>query len=169
MVICEMCGKEVGRGIRIRVDKAVLVVGPECTRFGVLIDAPQRPVKSAVRPAVSKAPVKTRSAAAVPQKRASRENDPLERQGTELASDYPKRILRARNALGFNQEELAAKLNEKRSVIRELESGSLVPSDSLVRKLEKQLKISLREAVSQDYKLPSVKRKELTLGDLMKE
>lgn len=169
MVICEMCGKQVGKGIRIKVDKAILVVGPECTRFGT-------PVESAPRNELRRAPasqvqprVAARAEPKLARKEARREKDPLDRQGGELVLDYSRRIQQARNALGFKQEELAAKLNEKKSVIRELESGSLVPNDTLIRKLEKQLKITLTENVSQEYKMPTVKRKEMTLGDLMKE
>ncbi len=169
MVICEMCGKQVGKGIRIKVDKAILVVGPECTRFGT-------PVESAQRSEMRRTPVShvqprapTSAEPRQVRKEAGRERDPLERRGGELVLDYSHRIQQARNALGLKQEELAAKLNEKKSVIRELESGSLVPNDALIRKLENQLKIALIENVAQDYKMPTVKRKEMTLGDLMKE
>ena len=169
MVICEMCGKQVGKGIRIKVDKAILVVGPECTRFGT-------PVESVQRNEMRRTPsshVQPRAPTSAEQrqvrKEAGRERDPLERRGGELVLDYSRRIQQARNALGLKQEELAAKLNEKKSVMRELESGSLVPNDALIRKLENQLKIALIENVAQDYKMPAVKRKEMTLGDLMKE
>ncbi len=168
MVICEMCGKEVGRGIRIRVDKAVLLVGPECTRFGTPLEAsPRNEVPKRV-PGAAGATLPRKVEQRQVRRSPPRETDPLEARG-ELVLDYSVRILRARNSLGLKQEELAAKLNEKKSVIRELETGTLVPSDALVRKLEKTLKITLTEKVSTDYKMPSVKRKALTLGDLMKD
>lgn len=169
MVICEMCGKEVGRGVRIRVDKAILVVGPECTRFG-------SPVESAPPRAPGRLSPTTRSSAsfrrverAQPARQTGRGTDPLEGRGEELVPDYSRRIMKARNELGFKQEELAAKLNEKRSVIRELEAGTLIPNDALIRKLERQLKIKLMEKISQEYKIPSAKRREMTLGDLVKK
>ena len=164
-----MCGKEIGKGIRIRVDKAVLVVGPECTRFGVVLETPTRAEAAKRRPQPT---VSTNPERAQPQKTPrppSRETDPLERTGGELVLDYPRRIQQARTVHGLKQDELAAKLNEKKSVIRELESGALIPNDALVRKLEKQLKITLTENVSHEYKLPSVKRREMTLGDIVKE
>lgn len=169
MFVCEMCGKQVGKIMRIRVDRAVLLVGPECTRFGVPVDSGPRGAVPRGGPGAV-APSQPR-AIARPQTRSqkSRETDPLESRGGELVLDYSKRIQRARNELGFNQEQLAAKLNEKRSVVRELETGTLIPNDALIRKLEKQLKITLTENVSGEYRLPTVKRKELTLGDLMKE
>lgn len=169
MVICEMCGKEVGRGIRIRVDKAILVVGPECTRFGSPVES--SPAREQVKRSASAQPPPSfkKVVRAQPPRQLGRGTDPLEGRSEELVPDYSKRILRARNELGFKQEELAAKLNEKRSVIRELEAGTLIPNDALIRKLERQLKIKLMEKISQDYKLPSAKRREMTLGDLVKK
>lgn len=169
MVICEMCGKEVGRGVRIRVDKAILVVGPECTRFGSPVES--APTGDHAKRNASPRPLvaSNRIEKALPKRQPGRGTDPLEGRGEELVPDYSRRILRARNELGFKQEELAAKLNEKRSVIRELEAGTLIPNDALIRKLERQLKIKLMEKISQEYKLPSAKRREMTLGDLVKK
>ena len=169
MVICEMCGKQVGKGIRIKVDKAILVVGPECTRFGTPVESAQRSEKRRTPASHVQPRAPTSAGLRQVRKEAGRERDPLELRGGELVLDYSRRIQQARNALGLKQEELAAKLNEKKSVMRELESGSLVPNDALIRKLENQLKIALIENVAQDYKMPAVKRKEMTLGDLMKE
>lgn len=170
MVICEMCGKEVGKGIRIKVDRAVLLVGPECTRFGVPVEMQRRPDGPAKKPAPQAIPGRRQPAAPVAKgtPRQTRERDPLEGDG-ELVVDYSRRIMKARNELGFKQEELAAKLNEKRSVIRDLEAGTLIPNNALIKKLEKQLKITLTERVSHEYTLPQSKRRELTLGDFLKE
>ena len=169
MAVCEMCGKEAGKLIRVRVENATLLLGPECAKFGKPVEIPVRRVQSE-RPIVrSFQPPATRPVADTVKQKPKKSDgpDPLGDGPGELASDYSKRILGARNALGMNQEELAAKLNEKRSVIRDLESGKLAPSDSLVRKLEKQLKIKLIENNKYDYKMPAAKKRELTLGDLL--
>ena len=65
----------------------------------------------------------------------------------ELALDYHKLIQQARNRLGWSQEELGQKINERKSVISKLENKSMKPDDKLVRKLEKALGISLMEII----------------------
>ena len=50
----------------------------------------------------------------------------------------------AREALTWNPEELAKRLNEKKSVVLKIESGGFHPPDALVRKLEHLLKVRLR-------------------------
>jgi putative transcription factor len=68
----------------------------------------------------------------------------------EVAQDYDQRIRNARESRGLSQEELANQLNEKASVIRKLERGDVLPSDSIQRKLERALEISLTEGASED-------------------
>src|SRR5437870_10938400 len=65
----------------------------------------------------------------------------------ELAEDFPQRIRQAREARGWKQADLGAKINERVSVIAKLESGTISPGDSLVRKLERELGIKLKERV----------------------
>ena len=62
-----------------------------------------------------------------------------------LVFDYSKRIQRARSQLGLSQQDLAQHLNEKKSIIAHLELGKLRPSDRLLKKLERTLKIKLKE------------------------
>ena len=65
----------------------------------------------------------------------------------ELVEDYHKRIQQSRNQLGWNQEQLGQKINERKSVISQLENRSMKPDDKLVRKLEKALGIKLMEVI----------------------
>jgi putative transcription factor len=61
----------------------------------------------------------------------------------EVVQDYDDRIRTAREAEDLTQEELADQLNEKASLIRKLERGDVLPSDSVQRKLERALGIDL--------------------------
>jgi len=70
-----------------------------------------------------------------------------ERGEKELVEDYYKRIQQGRNKLGWNQEQLGQKINERKSVISQLENHSMKPDDKLVRKLEKALSIKLMEVI----------------------
>ncbi len=63
----------------------------------------------------------------------------------EVAQDYDQRIRSARESRGLSQEELAKQLNEKASLIRKLERGDVLPSDSVQKKLERALDITLTE------------------------
>ena len=64
----------------------------------------------------------------------------------EVVQDYDDRIRDARESEGLTQEDLADQLNEKSSLIRKLERGDVLPSDTVQRKLEKSLGISLSTA-----------------------
>ncbi len=63
----------------------------------------------------------------------------------QLAQDYDDRIRRARESEGLSQSDLANELNEKASLIRKLERGETLPSDTVQSKLERFLNISLSE------------------------
>jgi putative transcription factor len=68
----------------------------------------------------------------------------------EVVQDYDDRIRSARESEGLTQEELADQLNEKASLIRKLERGDVLPSDSIQRKLERALSIDLSMGGSSD-------------------
>ncbi len=68
----------------------------------------------------------------------------------EIATDYDDRIRQARESRGLSQEELAQSLNEKASLIRKLERGDIMPPDSVRKKIERKLDISLVEGESDD-------------------
>jgi len=86
-----------------------------------------------------------------------------------VASDYDDRIRSAREDRGLSQEDLANELNEKRSLIRKLERGDVLPSDEVQRKLEGALDISLTEGDSaDDSEWSSDSSGSMTLGDVVK-
>ncbi|MBX8632266.1 MAG: TIGR00270 family protein [Thermoplasmata archaeon] len=166
MAVCEMCGRESVKLVRVRIENAVLMVGPECVRFGKPFESPS--AGSRVNSLRGNRQPVSRAAKVAPVVAKRERADELDEM-RELASDYPKRILTARNAMGLKQEELASRLNEKKSVIKDLEAGKLVPPDSLVRKIEKLLKIKLTEETKYEYKMPQAKKRELTLGDFLEK
>jgi putative transcription factor len=87
----------------------------------------------------------------------------------ELAADYDERIRDAREAMGLSQQDLAGDLNEKTSLIRKLERGDVLPSDSVQRKLERKLDISLSEGTGdEDADWSSDTSTTTTLGDVVK-
>ena len=142
-MLCEMCGSEVASTSRVRIEQSVLQLCPACAKFGTVLDPPP----AAAPPTGSGAPRRgstpaTRAAAGP---RRLEERDLYQEIGElELAPDWGHRVRRAREHLTWTPEELGKKLNEKKSVVLKIESGSFRPSDALVRKIEHLLKIRLR-------------------------
>ena len=86
----------------------------------------------------------------------------------ELLEDFPQKIRRARESRGWKQADLGAKINERVSVIAKLESGAITPGDDLVRKLERELGIKLKERVQPIAVKKQAAGAGITLGDLVK-
>lgn len=159
-MICEMCGRESDKLRTVSIEGTVLKVCGQCSKFG-----------DEVTPGGTEVKKKT----AIEQRLERRERRMRSRdvyqaeESYDLATDFPERIRQARMARDWKQETLAAKINEKKSVIHNLEAGDMRPDDALVKKLEKALGIKLME------KVPIIKTqaksgssKGLTLGDLIK-
>jgi putative transcription factor len=87
----------------------------------------------------------------------------------ELTSDYAAKIRLARETLCLTHEELGKKINEKASVLRNLEAGKMEPNNQLASKLEHMLKIKLLVPVSEEKvaHIPKSASQELTLGDII--
>ena len=141
-----MCGKETSVTSRVRVEGTVLHVCAECARFGEPIDPPPAPAAAPGSEGRSRAPGtvgRTPGAA-----RRLEERDLYTDIGElELAPDWGKKVRIAREARTWTPEELAKRLNEKKSVVLKIESGGFHPPDALVRKLERLLQVRLRADV----------------------
>ena len=83
-----------------------------------------------------------------------------------LVEDYGEVIREARIKRSMSIEELARKVGIKVSTLQKIESGQLEPEEKYIRKLEKELNISLYEEGGEEYS--SGQSREFTLGDFMK-
>jgi len=143
-MLCEMCGKEVPQTSRVRLERSVLALCPDCARFGTPVD-PVPPSASAAPSGGSSFRPGPNAPRASGTRRRLEERDLYQEIGElELAPDWNKRIRVAREALQWTPEVLGKKLNEKKSVVLKIESGSFRPPDALVRKIEHLLKVRLR-------------------------
>jgi putative transcription factor len=163
---CEMCGKEVPRLRKVQIGGSTLEVCNDCAKFGQ--ETPREAPKA--EPMTSgTAAVSTPSPRTFPVLH-GKQKDALSRGEMELAEDFNRRIIKGRRKKDLTQEELARRINEKKSVISRLETGEMRPSDRLVKKLEKELDIKLRERM--EYQVESAKKQVgtggVTLGDLIK-
>ncbi len=78
-----------------------------------------------------------------------------------------EKVKRLREEKNLTQEELAAKIKEKLSVIKRIEDG-WVPEENVIRKLERFFKVKLTEKIAiSSEKEKNEKEEKLTLGDVV--
>jgi putative transcription factor len=157
---CEVCGRKIHTDpIRAVIEGAKLTVCVECSKHGKIIlhEAADLPKKIINKP---QAPI------AMVQKKPSVARVEITQEPTE---DYANKIKIAREKLALSHEELGKKINEKASVLRNLEAGKMAPNNQLASKLEHMLKIKLLVPISEEKvsKIPTSTNQELTLGDLI--
>jgi len=158
---CEVCGHKIhSEPIVAVIEGAKLTVCLECSKHGKIIH--QEEV------ALSKPDLKKPKAPmTVVQKKPVVANVQITQ---ELSQDYANKIRAAREKLALTHEELGKKINEKASVLRNLEAGKMEPNNQLASKLEHMLKIKLLVPISEEKvnQIPKSASQELTLGDLIK-
>lgn len=90
----------------------------------------------------------------------------------QIVEEYALKIKQAREKRKLNQEEFAKMLNEKESVLHNIEAGKQKPSMELAKKLEKNLGISLIEIIEPDELSPNISQERrpkgpMTIGDML--
>ena len=162
-MICEMCGREFPHLKKVIVDGVPLMVCPDCARFGEAA-GPAAAKKAAPTPGIISQRLEKRE-------KRMQTRSVYEQEEEVLVLDFGGRILEARRKKGYSQEELAKKLNEKKSVIQKLEHGDMIPTETLIKKLERELGIKLKEKterVSVGGRHGDKSASGLTIGDLIK-
>ena len=144
---CELCGREVEEFVNAVIEGTTLQVCANCSKFGQIVERRDKikPIKKVRRS----------------------EPDDIE----FIVPEYPKLIKEAREKKGLTQEELGRNINEKASIIHQIESGHMKPDLNLAMKIAKYFEIRLVEKyVEADIKDLQIdfKNKNLTIGDLIK-
>lgn len=164
---CEMCGAEESSLTTTKVEGAELELCTSCSDFGTEVDTGTSSTTSTKYSTSGSSDSSSSSSSGGSSGGGSR-HDMFDEMET-LAADYDDRIRRARESAGLSQEELADRLNEKRSTIRKLERGDVLPSDEVQSKLEGALDISLTDADgADDEEWSSDSSGSMTLGDVVK-
>ncbi|RRJ33538.1 TIGR00270 family protein [Halocatena pleomorpha] len=149
---CEMCGKEVPSLTTVRIEGAEIDVCDDCADFGTEVRT-ESTSSTSTKYSTDSGSAGSSSTSGTPSTGSSstdsRSHDMFDEMD-EIAQDYDQRIRNARESAGLSQEELADQLNEKASLIRKLEHGDSLPSDSVQTKLERKLSISLSESAETD-------------------
>jgi len=130
---CEVCGRKIhDEPITAVIEGAKLVVCVECSKHGKIIhEEVAIPQKSPKKPQAPPALVQKKPAVAkvnITQ---------------EITEDYANKIRAAREKLMLTHEELGKKINEKASVLRNLEAGKMQRKNQLPVNLENLLKTKL--------------------------
>ena len=151
MVQCEMCGTETGSPKTVKIEGAELEVCDDCADFGTEVRTEETSSTSTKYSTSSPSSGSSSSSSSSTSGSSGGGGGGGSRRDMfdemdEVVQDYDDRIRDARESEGLTQEELADQLNEKSSLIRKLERGDVLPSDTVQRKLEKSLGVSLSAA-----------------------
>jgi putative transcription factor len=164
MMRCELCGKETNATRPAYIEGSKLSVCQNCVRFSDEFKGSRSKGSSVPAPSLSVIEERLER-----RQRRMKSKDVYATETKELVVGYADLIKEARRKRDWDQEKLAKALNEKKSVITKVESGSLTPSDDLVKKLEKALEIKLTETVmSSGGQKGSGSGNRMTLGDFIR-
>ncbi len=159
---CEVCGHKIHSDpITAVIEGARLTVCVECAKHGKVVVLQEE--IALPRTATQKKP---QGPVALVQKKPMVANVQITQ---ELTQDYANMIRVAREKLALTHEELGKKINEKASVLRNLEAGKMEPNNQLASKLEHMLKIKLLIPITEEKPVhtPKSANQEMTLGDLI--
>lgn len=140
---CEVCGRVIhGSAREVVIEGAVMRVCSHCARLG---SQQTRGVPKAMggglRKPRSLEPMHARHKQFTPGAGGEEE--------LTLVPDYSVVVKRARERVGWTQEELGRRVGEKASVISKIETGRLRPSIALAKKLEHVLKVRLITSIEE--------------------
>lgn len=164
---CEVCGHKIHtEPVKAIIEGARLTVCVECSKHGKILSQEEIALPRVQVATATTHARKPQAPLTVVQKKAPVANVQITQ---ELTEHYANDIKVAREKMGLSHEELGKKINEKASVLRNLEAGKMAPNNQLASKLEHMLKIKLLVPISED-KAPAYTKagsQEMTLGDLI--
>lgn len=148
-----MCGSE-GKLYKAIIENAELSICQECSKFGRVIGVIKQEV-----------PRKIKSKTGTIHENKEPQTETMQ----IIVNDYAEKIKKKRENLGLKQKDFAKKINEKESLIQNIESGRYEPSIEIAKKFERFLKIKLIEDY-EDTPEPQAKSKtdSFTIGDFIK-
>ncbi len=138
-MICEMCGRDTESVTPVKVEGSVLRVCNACLKFG----RPLGPTGAGAGPRQGPDREALHERLGQAQGRGLERDLFAELPERELDPDWSRTVRQTREGLGLTQEQFGQRINEKTSVVHQLESGALAPSDALVRKIERTFKVRL--------------------------
>lgn len=156
---CEICGKEIKKATRIIIDSTILNVCDDCKKLGKPLEKATAEELPFLPPEIIQQRLRTVN------KNSRDELDSPE----ILVEDFGVRIKKAREAKKMNIDDLAKKLLEKKTLLSKIERQESKPDDKLIKKIEKELNIKLKEKVDYVKSVGAKKEGNMTLGDYIKK
>lgn len=153
---CELCGKYMEVGSKIRVIGAVMTVCEGCSKHGKVIEVIRKKP-----PPVDKVKQEKKEKAFV---REAKVDEPEE----SIIEDFSLIIKKTREHLNMKQEDFAKNINEPLSMVKRIETG-FEPTLGVAMKIEDVLKIKLIRKMDK-FEIPKIDKsgEKLTLGDVVK-
>jgi len=134
---CELCGRQLIDGKKkVLIDGTVFNVCMSCSKRGKPYVSTQ-PIKK--KPTDNSANKKMIN----PLRKISMTDDII------LNPEFAKIIRQARMKKGLTHEQLGLKMNEKATLLRKFETGTLKPDEIMAKKLEKFLEIKLHVSIEE--------------------
>ena len=162
---CELCGKQTEDRRKVIIEKAVFNVCITCSKRGKPIEAKSgftsinkknneglkksAPKYSSTTSSLMRTTSTTKPSPLYNKIKTIPKNKPLPQKKINLTDEYildpefPKVIRDARNKRGITHDQLGQKINEKVTLLKKIETGTIKPDDTLSKKLEKFLGIKL--------------------------
>jgi len=161
---CELCGKQTAEVIKkIRVENSVFNVCLACSKRGKPMESSNSNMRTASAATHGKGTNITRRSTLqyspktsttkpgpyssrprpMPRNKPPPQNKINLTDETILNPEFPKVIREARNKKGITHEQLGQKINEKVTLLKKIETGTIKPDDILSKKLERFLGIKL--------------------------
>ena len=96
--------------------------------------------------------------------------DIMVRRSKELRSDFSSAIRQAREAMGWDQRELAKRMAERVNIIQHTEGGKR-PTDTVIQKFERilQIKLMIEREAEEETKLNRSSDRPMTMADLYEQ
>ena len=149
---CEMCGKD-DVLFKASIEGTMMNVCKNCSRFGKVISQIYQPQPAKKQHQSAKQSIQTSQKERI----------------QVIVEDFSSRIKNARELRNLTQKDFAKMLNEKESLVHQLETGHHTPNIELARKLEKFLDIKLVEETEEEpLAAKQGKSETFTIGDFIK-
>ena len=160
-----MCGRDLhGPGIMIKIEGTILEVCPSCAKFGTPIKTQPKLVESTIQKTKKKTTQRVTShSKTIPKRKSSLRPEKV------LVEGYGAIIREARQKKKMSHLELSRRIKEPVSLLQNIETEKIKPSDAVVEKLERELGVTLLEEVT-DFDFspePLATKKKTTLGDII--
>jgi putative transcription factor len=164
---CEVCGKQIEDRIKVMIENTVFNVCITCSKRGKPIEAKSgftsfnkknnegikkltSKYSSTTKPLMNtKTTTTTKPSSLYNKIKTIPKNKPLPQKKINLTDEFildpefPKVIRDARNKKGITHDQLGQKINEKVTLLKKIETGTIKPDETLSKKLEKFLGIKL--------------------------